>query len=309
MSSDGIVGRMSQDPSRKDTDGVAAWQQHMKSEQAIQRAIDRNKQHAPHPTQANRSGLSRVDSNRSTTSIVSMSSITDDSVSIYEDMRVPPESERIREEVLQRLNLAREWQERRLVLSKTDLFVTLIGHDVAVERIPLHQVTRVSRMEEAGSFKASNNVANVIAFNIQTLPDGYNCGRTYTFKVTSEGKFQAWVQELEKAVAAATYADLRKSPIRLWQTRVRRVMVMQGFPESVALLIGANFLINVVQTQIDPGQELPVFNTLDLAFSIVFTVELAMNLFCHWWRPFWSDPWLVFDFCVVVVSDVAIGKA
>jgi hypothetical protein len=54
-----------------------------------------------------------------------------------QEMMIPPESERIREEVVKRLNLQREWQERRLVLSDKFLWVTLIGHDVAVDKIPL----------------------------------------------------------------------------------------------------------------------------------------------------------------------------
>ena len=54
-----------------------------------------------------------------------------------QEMMIPPESERIREEVVKRLNLQREWQERRLVLSDKFLWVTLIGHDIAVDKIPL----------------------------------------------------------------------------------------------------------------------------------------------------------------------------
>lgn len=103
-----------------------------------------------------------------------------------QDMQIPPESERIREEVVKRLNLQREWQERRLVLSEKFLWVTLIGHDIAVDKIPLHEVIRVSRMEDAGSFKTNNNAfvgsSAVIAFNVQTTQSGYNCGRTYSFQ-------------------------------------------------------------------------------------------------------------------------------
>ena len=54
-----------------------------------------------------------------------------------QDMQIPPESELIREVVVKRLNLQREWQERRLVLSEKYLYVTLIGQDIAVDKIPL----------------------------------------------------------------------------------------------------------------------------------------------------------------------------
>ena len=36
-----------------------------------------------------------------------------------------------------------------------------------------------------------------------------------------------------------------------------------------------------------------------LGAAQVFAVELVLNMFANWWRPFWSDGWSIFDFLVV----------
>ena len=46
---------------------------------------------------------------------------------------------------------------------------------------------------------------------------------------------------------------------------------------------------------------------LDTFFTIIFTVELAINAFAHWFRPFVSDGWNAFDCIVVSLSLVALG--
>mmetsp|Transcript_28228 Transcript_28228/g.56804 ORF Transcript_28228/g.56804 Transcript_28228/m.56804 type:complete len:359 (+) Transcript_28228:188-1264(+) len=44
-----------------------------------------------------------------------------------------------------------------------------------------------------------------------------------------------------------------------------------------------------------------VFEKTDLAFLIIFTIELGMQLIYHGWT-FYKDGWLVFDFIIVVLS-------
>jgi len=70
----------------------------------------------------------------------------------------------------------------------------------------------------------------------------------------------------------------------------------------VALLIGANFLTNIVEKEIDPSGEKhrDVFKWFELFYNISFTIELIINMYAHWFWNFWSSRWNVFD--VVVVS-------
>ena len=78
----------------------------------------------------------------------------------------------------------------------------------------------------------------------------------------------------------------------------------------VALLIAASFLGNVVEVQMNPLQDnndiTPTFEKFDLMFTIVFLLELLVNMISHWFLEFWNDLWNIFDFAVVAVSVVAL---
>jgi hypothetical protein len=77
-----------------------------------------------------------------------------------------------------------------------------------------------------------------------------------------------------------------------------------------------NFAINAAEAQIfdslfeedgsasQTGRDLA---TLDDFFTIIFAVELSINMFSHWFRNFFSDGWNIFDLVVVSVSLVSLG--
>jgi hypothetical protein len=44
-----------------------------------------------------------------------------------------------------------------------------------------------------------------------------------------------------------------------------------------------------------------------MGFTVVFTIELLINLFCHWFREFASNSWSLFDALVVFMSLVVLG--
>jgi hypothetical protein len=41
---------------------------------------------------------------------------------------------------------------------------------------------------------------------------------------------------------------------------------------------------------------------LNIVFTVIFTVELAINAFAHWFRPFITDMWSQLDALVVALS-------
>lgn len=60
----------------------------------------------------------------------------------------------------------------------------------------------------------------------------------------------------------------------------------------VSFLILANFIISVASTEVLPphGSTLArIFETVEDAFTIIFLVELLLNLFICWFRPFFQD--------------------
>ena len=81
----------------------------------------------------------------------------------------------------------------------------------------------------------------------------------------------------------------------------------------VALLIMVNFLIVCADAQMRPevpGSEFrhleDTINILDFFFTIIFIVELAINMFAHWFHDFISSPWNLFDTFVVLVSAISL---
>lgn len=76
----------------------------------------------------------------------------------------------------------------------------------------------------------------------------------------------------------------------------------------VAGCIVGNFLVNIIEKEIDPWGDLypSLWYELDLAFNIIFLVELIANIYScggPLWN-FWKVPWNVFDFVIVAVGVV-----
>lgn len=76
---------------------------------------------------------------------------------------------------------------------------------------------------------------------------------------------------------------------------------------SVAGLIVFNFLVNIVQAQIDPAGTdfVDEFGVFEWFFNIAFIIELVLNMYSSWVAEFWRGPnwsWNVFDFSVVCIG-------
>jgi len=52
-----------------------------------------------------------------------------------------------------------------------------------------------------------------------------------------------------------------------------------------------------------PAEAEADFYAMELAFTIVFALELIVNIFGTWFWPFVTDGWNVFDSIVGVLSD------
>jgi len=78
----------------------------------------------------------------------------------------------------------------------------------------------------------------------------------------------------------------------------------------VACLIGANFLTNIVEKEIDPKgtKFVDVFAGFNLFYNVAFTIELVVNLWGNWWWPFWKSGWNVFDAVVVTIGLVNMAE-
>lgn len=73
----------------------------------------------------------------------------------------------------------------------------------------------------------------------------------------------------------------------------------------VACLIGANFIVNIVEAQVGTNRRhKKVFKGFEWFFFVIFWCELLLNMYSSWWRRFWRDGWNIFDFVVVMVSTL-----
>ena len=76
----------------------------------------------------------------------------------------------------------------------------------------------------------------------------------------------------------------------------------------VAGLIFCNFIINAAEAEVLPDEdERGFFYYSEWFFNTVFAVELVLNMYAHWLRRFWRDPWNWFDFIVVMVGLISLA--
>ena len=125
------------------------------------------------------------------------------------------------------------------------------------------------------------------------------------------------VQLIETVEALVVAATNRERPSKLIErTRHMARMLFRSFPFQmfVALLILANFFANAYEAQMNgrlvtddglPSHTAKVLKTADLFFTIIFTVELLINMYAHLFWAFVRDGWCMFDFFVVTVSLIS----
>jgi hypothetical protein len=172
---------------------------------------------------------------------------------------------------------------------------------------------------------------------VKTALDGFNFGRIYYLKPSIRSSGANIVRHLLGAVSTAKAIVERKSRFQKSQEMVRGVQESLAFQIMVAILIilvrepphfdarphsahtrrpSQNFLLNAVEAQIvdeivgDDGRlsELgAALEHVDALFTALFTAELAINAYAHWFRAFAMDGWNLFDSVVVSLSLVALG--
>jgi hypothetical protein len=70
--------------------------------------------------------------------------------------------------------------------------------------------------------------------------------------------------------------------------------------------VDAEYAYEMTNEDGSPTTIATLLDQLNLLFTIVFTVELAINAFAHWFRPFFADVWSQLDAFVVAMSIVPL---
>ncbi len=145
------------------------------------------------------------------------------------------------------------------------------------------------------------------SFCIRTVPNGFNSGRVFVFRSASERENESWIQAIGDGSRAASAEHMLRHRVSLVQEAGQDFMQSGPVQLFLSSAILASFVTIIVETQLQPVEgeaAFAYFAIIDTVYLIVFTLELAMNMFCYWWRPFWADGWLRFDLVVVILSLV-----
>ena len=157
----------------------------------------------------------------------------------------------------------RSWQARNMVWTKRFIFFSRTGEKVTIDTVPLHEILsltsdhRRKRLNSALSLSAGserimsspkirsshsslrNVLANSPLFQIKTIPDGFNSGRTYSLQCESEEQLHNIMDLLEKNIHDAKKRVEARSRLRKSQDKVRKVYTSMLFQCGVAVLIMA----------------------------------------------------------------------
>jgi len=173
--------------------------------------------------------------------------------------------------------------------------------EVMRDRVPLAEVTDISQLDGA--------------IVLQTDPEGYSSGREYRI-FTTEGE---WLSLIEKNVAMEH--SRVNSKLKMVRQKLRGYYNSRPYQWFLSTTIVVNFFLVVFESQIQPlpkndpfciadpnhercGNVYEDLQTFDILFTAFFALELALNMYVHWFFAFIKNPWNDFDFCIVMVSLV-----
>jgi len=135
-------------------------------------------------------------------------------------------------------------------------------------------------------------------------------GRTYYLRSKSQQDKDEWMKAIAEAIAEAQEERVRQMQLtarRLFKLKLRKAYDSECCQSLIAVFLVTNFVINVYdsETQHENGtQGRQILDLLESVFGLIYTVELAVNMYTHWFWQFFSNGWCVFDFIVVMMNVV-----
>jgi hypothetical protein len=129
----------------------------------------------------------------------------------------------------------------------------------------------------------------------------------YSFK-----QFKALVDELAEVLG--TMSDWQQPVDWLpYNIHARHVYKSKSVTLGVALTIVANFAMIIVQNDTDPyapehQRHRAVWRAVDSTCNVIFLLELLLNMYAHFWRPFVVDGWNYLDTAVVIVGVLSLAE-
>jgi voltage-gated sodium channel len=147
---------------------------------------------------------------------------------------------------------------------------------------------------------------------LYTVENGSNFGRTYTLRFKDDIMMKDWNKELQAQWTSAKGSYNRRTFISSRQRQIRAFYEGQYVQYLVAILIIANFLIEATSLQFNyeyDTEQAHILRQIDIIFTMVFLLELLVNMAANLVVRFFSSAWNVFDLCIVCISLLSLGSA
>lgn len=148
-------------------------------------------------------------------------------------------------------------------------------------------------------------------FVLCTTRTGYHSGRQFLFSCSSQMERERWSESVARILQMHLHRPIPPmSTLSKIRRKVRWAYIGDRCQVLLACLIMINFVINICEAHFNGKKTdvlIAVFEKFNLAFTIIFTVELVVNMFATLFLEFVSDAWNWFDFTVVLVSLLSLG--
>ena len=255
------------------------------------------------------------------------------------DDHLPDCSSFLKDVIVQKKTTDESYQPRRIVITESRLYFAHLDDKRVLDDIPLHEILEVSQSHNTKTLNASSNdhadkrqdsiltwTQSVMSWKeaaskevdwggdelcVTTAVEGHNSGRQYYLKCEDGRACRELVDFLKRMAKASIRREVRHDTYTVVKCFVRDAYKSGPSTSFWALLIFLSFVSNVLEAQLDPAEEnadfTAAFYQTDLVFTILFTVELVVNMFGHWFWEFWQDSWNIFDFFVVGISLISLA--
>ena len=149
---------------------------------------------------------------------------------------------------------------------------------------------------------------------VKTARDGHNAGRTYQLRAATLEHGQDMVKQLNKAMddALTKPGDGIMAKLKRKTKTFYEGDTVQMF---VAVLIVTAFICSIASAEILPDlgpEELKEAEValyyIEFVYTVLFTIELAVNFFANYFVAFFKSSWNIFDLLVVMICWLAFSS-
>ena len=184
------------------------------------------------------------------------------------------------------------------------LFLNLKSSDLSVA---LSQNVSLKHVKETcPDFDTAADVVNA-GVVIKTDANGIFQGKVYYFKCQDEEEADHFVEEASRLHSADISKHRKRRLGHRLRSEIRTVYEHIYFQAFIAVMIMGNFFCSMIELQIPVTEEQKkLFAIMDVAFTVIFLIELVMNMVCNWFWKFWTSAFNVFDFVIVCITTISL---